>query len=44
MSRFGCDYLKVGYYMEIFIERDVHYIAINDGVDSAKRNNDVTPF
>mgnify|MGYP000302806199 CR=1 FL=1 len=32
MSRFGRDYLKVGYYTEIFfVERDVRYIAINDG-------------
>ena len=45
MSRLGRDYLKVGYYTEIFfIERDVRYIAINDGVDSAKGDNDFTPF
>ena len=41
----GRDYLKVGYYTEIFfVERDVRYIAINDGVDSAKGDNDFTPF
>ena len=45
MSRMGRDYLKVGYYTEIFfVERDVRYIAINDGVDSAKGDNDFTPF
>lgn len=45
MSRLGHDYLKVGYYTEIFfVERDVRYIAINDGVDSAKGDNDFTPF
>lgn len=45
MSRLGRDYLKVGYYTEIFfVERDVRYIAINDGVDSAKGDNDFTPF
>ena len=27
-----------------FVERDVRYIAINDGVDSAKGDNDFTPF
>ncbi len=44
MSRLGRDYLKVGYYTEIFfVERDVRYIAINDGVDSAKGDNDFTP-
>lgn len=41
----GRDYLKVGYYTEIFfVERDVRYIAINDGVDSANGDNDFTPF
>ena len=45
MSRLGRDYLKVGYYTEIFfVERDVRYIAINDGVDIAKGDNDFTPF
>ncbi len=45
MSRLGRDYLKVGYYTEIFfVERDVRYIAINDGIDSAKGDNDFTPF
>ena len=37
--------MKVGYYTEIFfVERDVRYIAINDGVDSAKGDNNFTPF
>ena len=45
MSRLGRDYLKVGYYTEIyFVEKDVRYIAINDSVDSAKGDNDFTPF
>ena len=45
MSRLGRDCLKVGYYTEIFfVECDVRYIAINDGVDSAKGDNDFTPF
>ena len=45
MSRLGRDYLKVGYYTEIFFaEKDVRYIAINDGVDSTKGDNDFTPF
>ena len=45
MFRLGRDYLKVGYYTEIFfVERDVRYVAINDGVDSAKGDNDFTPF
>lgn len=45
MSRMGRDYLKVGYYTEsFFAERDIQYIAINDGVDSDKGDNDFTPF
>ena len=37
MSRFGRDYLQVGMYTEImFPEHDVHFIAVNDGVDSTK--------
>lgn len=41
----GRDYLKVGYYTEsFFAERDIRYIAINDGVDSDKGDNDFTPF
>lgn len=45
MSRLGRDYLKAGYYTKIFfVERDVRYIAINDGVDRAKGDNDFTPF
>ena len=46
MSRFGRDYLKVGYYTEImFPEADVRFIAINNGIDSANQaDSDFTPF
>ena len=45
MSRMGRDYLKVGYYTEsFFAESDIRYIAINDGVDSDKGDNNFTPF
>lgn len=45
MFHMGRDYLKVGYYIEnFFAERDIRYIAINDGVDSDKGDNDFTPF
>lgn len=45
MSRMGRDYLKVSYYTEsFFAERDIRYIAINDGVDSDKGDNDFTHF
>ena len=43
MSRLGRDYLKVGYFSEIFFpDNDVRLIAINDGVDSFKGDNDFT--
>nr|WP_253292589.1 DUF4368 domain-containing protein [Intestinimonas sp. MSJ-38] len=45
MSRFGRDYLQVGMYTEImFPEHDIHFIAVNDGVDSAQGDNEFTPF
>lgn len=46
MSRLGRDYLKVGYYSEVYFnEADVHFIAINDGVDNQTENDsDFTPF
>lgn len=46
MSRFGRNYLKVGFYTEIlFPEKGVRFIAINNGVDSETQGeNDFTPF
>lgn len=46
MSRFGRNYLQVGFYTEImFPKNGVRFIAINNGVDSAKPgDNDFTPF
>lgn len=45
MSRFGRDYLQVGMYTEIiFPEKNIHFIAINDGVDSTQGTDDFTPF
>ena len=44
MSRLGRDYLKVGQVMEILRQRGVRLIAINDGVDSLKGDDDFTPF
>ena len=44
MRRLGRDYLKVGQVMEILRQRGVRLIAINDGVDSLKGDDDFTPF
>ena len=46
MSRFGRDYIMVGYYTEIMLpQSDVRFIAVNDNVDSENQaDNDFTPF
>ncbi len=46
MSRLGRDYLKVGYYSEVYFgEAGVHFIAVNDNVDNTIENDsDFTPF
>lgn len=44
MSRLGRDYLKVGQVMEMLRQKGVRLIAINDGVDSFKGDDDFTPF
>lgn len=46
MSRFGRDYIMIGYYTEIYFSNlDIRFIAINDNVDSnIQTENDLTPF
>ena len=46
MSRFGRDYIMVGYYTEIYFSNlNIRFIAINDNVDSnIQTENDLTPF
>lgn len=45
LSRLGRDYLKTGELIEmIFPDYNVRYIAINDGVDTAKSENELLAF
>lgn len=46
MSRFGRNYLQVGFYTEMmFPDKGVRFIAINNSIDSAHpSDNDFTPF
>ena len=44
MSRIGRDYLKVGQIMELLRQKGVRLIAVNDGVDSFRGEDDFTPF
>lgn len=42
LSRLGRDHLKVGHFTEIYFPmKNVRYIAVNDGVDNANKNNDI---
>ena len=44
MSRVGRDYLKGGQIMELLRQKGVRLIAVNDGVDSFRGEDDFTPF
>ena len=45
LSRMGRNYLQVGMFTEItFPKKGVRFIAINDSVDSAQGDNDLTPL
>jgi DNA invertase Pin-like site-specific DNA recombinase len=44
MSCIGRDHLRVGLLLEQFRERGVRFIAINDNVDTARNDDDFTPF
>jgi len=45
LSRLGRDYLKTGYYTDIYFpDNGVRYIALNDGIDTQKKDNDIAPF
>ena len=45
MSRFGRNYIMVGYYTEILFEQaGIRFIAVNDGVDNERDSDEFTPF
>lgn len=45
LSRLGRDYIMTGYYTEIYFpSKDVRYIALSDGFDTEKQDNDIAPF
>ena len=45
LSRLGRDYIQTGYYTDIyFAQKEVRYIAVNDGIDTISDNNDIAPF
>jgi DNA invertase Pin-like site-specific DNA recombinase len=47
LSRLGRDYIDTGYYIErYFPQKNVRYIALNDGIDTFTNtsNNDISPF
>ena len=45
LSRLGRNNALVAFYTEIFfIDHDVRFIALNDGIDSAKGDNEIMPF
>ena len=45
LSRLGRDYIQTGYYTDVYFSRKrVRYIAVNDGIDTARDDNDIAPF
>ena len=45
LSRLGRNYVQAGYYTdEFFVENNIRFIAINDGIDTIKEDNDIAAF
>ena len=44
LDRMGRDYLRVGLYMEMFREKGIRLIAVSDGIDTSRGDDDFTPF
>ena len=44
LDRMGRNYLQTGLFREMFQEREVRLIAVNDGIDTFANDDDFTPF
>jgi len=45
LSRLGRDYVYSGLYMEMFREKGVRFIAVNNGIDTSDQSvTDIVPF
>ena len=45
LSRLGRDYIQTGYYTDVYFSRKhIRYVAVNDGVDTSRDDNDIAPF
>lgn len=45
LSRLGRDYIKTGYYLEIYFpDNNIRYVALTDNYDTLKDSNDIAPF
>lgn len=45
LSRLGRDYIQTGYFTDVYFNKKrVRYIAVNDGIDTNKSDNDIAPF
>ena len=45
LRRLVRDYIQTGYYTEVYFQQKrVRYIAVNDGIDTDREDNDIAPF
>ena len=45
LSRLGRNYIMTGQYTEVYFpDREVRFVALNDGIDTENSDNDIAPF